>query len=887
MTRNSKRLQSSPRTSRKKHDARVILGRRRFDHFIKLAHPTYKMGWAQQLIANKLQKFYEDVEAEASPRLMIFLPPRHSKSLTVSQLFPPWVLGQDPTKEIVVASYALSLPAKFSRSIREIVRADPLYHEMFPDTRLHPDVQSVEGWETTLGGGFRPVGRGGSLTGKGAHCVSPTAVASMSDGTTLSAKKLFEEFPQNPSLKVLCYYKGSITEKRLTSAIKVESNGGYRVRLRGGIELPATGDHPVCVGFSRDGRPVCVRVADLRPGTRVVKLKGGPGRERPAGISGMPGVRGGVHKAHNQAAALVSQAGHLLQQVFREAAEAGRSGGACLRSLWGRIRGHKETSGAGEGEVLQPEVLWDVEVRHSAGGCASELEPGGAGLHSVPEEVSKVPGTGRPPTDGETVLLEGLLLGVHKGGGYTPYPVGDLGFAILSPGVQEAALLVDASGGVDRVRSVRWAGPGPAPQGWRQNEQQLLEFGTVVSVVPQEGTQTFYDFEVEEAHNLFFNSIHSLNCLIVDDILKDAEEADSPVVREAAMDWYSSTAYTRLYPGGGVVLVSTRWHLEDLPGALLTHMENANKAIEDNTMMDGFVDPKDVDQWDILCLPAVAEKEEYLSPDHQLLYTGDEPPEDYDRIRNKGDALHPERYTRRLLNGIKATLQPRHWQALYQQAPMPEGGAFFEIDKIRFGVPPDLENCNLVITADTASSTDQSADDSCIMAVAMDAGRNVWVVDAVADKINVFAFVETLIDFYVKYPDVITVGIESGGLREAIMPILEQRMLERGVFLPLADKKEMRPMVSKEIRARPAQGIVQTLRLWLPKEKHPWVSKLVNQMRRFPQWSEDDMVDTLAWAVRVLLSRGLPVQKRRQKPIESWKARLRTMSRAKRTYMSG
>jgi predicted phage terminase large subunit-like protein len=167
----------------------------------------------------------------------------------------------------------------------------------------------------------------------------------------------------------------------------------------------------------------------------------------------------------------------------------------------------------------------------------------------------------------------------------------------------------------------------------------------------------------------------------------------------------------------------------------------------------------------------------------------------------------------------------------------------------------------------------------------MDAGRNVWVLDAYADRINVFAFVDVLIDFYERYPQALTVGIEAGPLREAIMPVLEQRMIERGVFLPLADKKEMRPMVSKEIRARPMQGIIQTQRFWLPSQRRPWVDKLIRQMRRFPQSSEDDMVDACAWSIRLLLARGVPQRPVRRAPQDSWKLRLKKLARGSRTYM--
>lgn len=91
----------------------------------------------------------------------------HNSEL-VSIRFPAWHLGHHPTHEVMVAGYALDLPMKFSRSTREILR-DPKYHAVFPDTRLSNTSQSAETWLTTLSGGYKAVGVGGSLTGHGAH----------------------------------------------------------------------------------------------------------------------------------------------------------------------------------------------------------------------------------------------------------------------------------------------------------------------------------------------------------------------------------------------------------------------------------------------------------------------------------------------------------------------------------------------------------------------------------------------------------------------------------------------------------------------------------------------------------------------------------------------
>ena len=106
---------------------------------------------------------------------------------------------------------------------------------------------------------------------------------------------------------------------------------------------------------------------------------------------------------------------------------------------------------------------------------------------------------------------------------------------------------------------------------------------------------------------------------LIDDPFKDREEADSQRRRDVVWDWYRSTLFTRLMPGGAVVVILTRWHEDDLAGRLLE---------------------AEGDQWTVLSMPA---------------------------INNAGEALWPEWYDVDALARIKATIGQREWSALYQQ----------------------------------------------------------------------------------------------------------------------------------------------------------------------------------------------------------------------------
>ncbi len=130
---------------------------------------------------------------------------------------------------------------------------------------------------------------------------------------------------------------------------------------------------------------------------------------------------------------------------------------------------------------------------------------------------------------------------------------------------------------------------------------------------------------------------------IIDDPVKNREEADSFRVREHTWRWYVSTLYTRLEPAGAVILVMTRWHVDDLAGRLLERAASDPLA----------------DQWHVLSLPALAEEHDALG-------------------RQPGQALNRERFDEAALASIQTTVGRREWLALYQQRPVPAEGAMFQ-----------------------------------------------------------------------------------------------------------------------------------------------------------------------------------------------------------------
>lgn len=153
-----------------KYSARQELARRNFADFVQYTSPNYEMKWFHRVICDRLDAF----DRGDISKLMLFVPPQHGKSELSTRRFPAYLLGKNPNRKIVVASYNATLASRFNRDIQRVID-DQLYHDIFPDTYLNESnvvtvsdnyLRNSEIFETVGHHGFvKTVGRGGALTG--------------------------------------------------------------------------------------------------------------------------------------------------------------------------------------------------------------------------------------------------------------------------------------------------------------------------------------------------------------------------------------------------------------------------------------------------------------------------------------------------------------------------------------------------------------------------------------------------------------------------------------------------------------------------------------------------------------------------------------------------
>jgi len=353
--------------------------------------------------------------------------------------------------------------------------------------------------------------------------------------------------------------------------------------------------------------------------------------------------------------------------------------------------------------------------------------------------------------------------------------------------------------------------------------------------------------------------------LIIDDPLKNAEEADSADIREKLWDWYGSTAYTRLAPGGGVLVVQTWWHDDDLAGRLQVAMA-ANP---------------DADQFTVVKYPAIAEHDEYLDHDTDLIV--DTAPENGELLRLKGEALHPERYDLRQLTQIKTTISPRFWSALYQQNPVPDDGAYFLKEYFRRAALPALTRAHVFIAWDFAISEKKQNDYTVGTVLSHDENDVLHVAEQIRFKSGDGLFIcDAILALSKKwYTPGQQLGFEDGQIYRAIESLLKKRMQEQRHYPSI---QVLKPITDKLARARPLQGRMQQGMVSFSNVDDGWYDICRLEMLRFPAGAHDDCVDSVSWACQMAIGRQ-PPQKIKTKELKSWKDRFRT-NRSSGSYMS-
>ena len=295
------------------------------------------------------------------------------------------------------------------------------------------------------------------------------------------------------------------------------------------------------------------------------------------------------------------------------------------------------------------------------------------------------------------------------------------------------------------------------------------------------------------------------NLILIDDPVKGRANADSEAVRNSTWNFYESDLYSRQLSGCAIVLIQTRWHMDDLAGRLLERMKEGGE------------------QWEILELPAILDKEEKHS-------------------------LWPEKFPIEEMKRYKNTMTSRTWQSLYMQSPVADEG---NIIKRAWWVPWADENNRekplpehwefILLSVDTAYTIKDTSSYSAISVWGIFKQNNgtpgIMLLDTWRDRLEYPELRKKILEYSDEWnPDVLVIEKKASGQS------LSQDM--KRLLLPVVD---FRPDKDKMTRAQSASPMIQAgLVFYVPNKYN---QDMIDECAAFPTGKNDDLVDTMSQAL--------------------------------------
>lgn len=222
--------------------------------FVREVWPAFIEGTHHGLMA----RAFEKVARGELKRLIINMPPRHTKSEFASFLLPAWFLGQYPDKKVIQTAHTAELAVGFGRKVRNLVSSDE-YQNIFAGAQLQADSKAAGRWNTSKGGEYFAIGVGGAVTGKGADLLVIDDPHSEQEGQSLDPSvfdRTYEWYTSGPRQRLqpggaivivmTRWHKRDLTGQILKSSVQRSGAGEWEV-----IELPAIlpSGNPLWPGF--------------------------------------------------------------------------------------------------------------------------------------------------------------------------------------------------------------------------------------------------------------------------------------------------------------------------------------------------------------------------------------------------------------------------------------------------------------------------------------------------------------------------------------------------------------------------------------------------------------------------------------------------------------
>ena len=753
--------------------------------FVKMMWPSFISGRHHKIMADA----FERVANGTLKRLIINMPPRHTKSEFASYLLPAWFLGKYPHKKIIQTAHTAELAVGFGRKVRNLVGSDD-YQKVFSGVGLQSDSKAAGRWSTNKGGEYFAIGVGGAVTGKGADLLIIDDPHALEISTPIPTPNGFVEIQDLKVGDEVFGPDGKPTKVVAKSEIWHDREL-YSVTTSDGEEILCDAAHlwgvnsDTCLERARV-EPYATRyLAEWPKMNRPIIPRWSPVEYPEKDLPIDPWVLGAWLGDGTSSSGRITSHPDDQPYMIGEFQKAGYEVGPVTKdgftfTVYGLMEQLRNLGVLNNKHIPEQYLTASVEQRMAllqglvdTDGSVSKV--GQCGFYNCNEKIVR----------GVVEILHSLGVKAQM----RTYEDKRGRYKTSQPNHRVVFKLQDAA------RMPRKAMYTRTPMDKRSRSITVESTGRTGSV---------QCITVERDDGLF---LCGRGYVVTHNSEQEAMMGQFDVsIYDKVFEWYSSGPRQRLQPGGAIVIVMTRWAKRDLTGQII----------------DSSIKKEGSSEWEVIELPA---------------------------IMPSGEPLWPEFWSIDELQKLKIELPISKWSAQYQQDPTSEEGALIKRDWWNVWEGERAPSCEAVIVAmDTAFSKTERSDYSACVAFGVfnhpnSVGKpvpNLILLDAWKDKLEFPELKATAVQYYKDWkPDMFIVEKKASGA-----PLIAEL---RNAGIPVQEFTPTRATGDKVVRVNAITDIFASGVVWAPEET--FAQDVVEECAAFPSGDHDDYVDAVTMAL--------------------------------------
>jgi predicted phage terminase large subunit-like protein len=764
---------------------RVEASQEHYLPFVREMWPGFIDGRHHKIMADA----FERVVNGSLKRLIINMPPRHTKSEFASYLLPAWFLGKNPGKKVIQTAHTAELAVGFGRKVRNLVGSDD-YQKVFPGVSLQSDSKAAGRWSTNKGGEYFAIGVGGAVTGKGAdlliiddpHALEITTPIPTPNGfVEIQDLKVGDEVfgPDGKPTKVVA--KSDVWHDR--DLYSVVTSDGEEILCDGGHLWGVNSD--TCLERARVESYAARYLSEWPKMNKPVIPRWQPVEYPEKNLPIDPWVLGAWLGDGTSSSGRMTAHPDDQPYVMGEFRKAGYEVGPVTKdgftfTVYGLMEKLRGLGVLNNKHIPEEYLTASVEQRMAL------LQ----GLVDTDGSVSKVGQCGFYNCN--EFLVRGVVEILHS-----------LGVKAQMRTYNDRRGKYKSSQPNHRVM-FRLQDAARMPRKAMYTKTPMDKRSRSISVEPVGASGSVQCITVDREDGLF---LCGRGYVVTHNSEQEAMVGQfDGSVYDKVFGWYSSGPRQRLQPGGAIVIVMTRWAKRDLTGQII----NASTRNEGSS------------EWEVIELPA---------------------------IMPSGDPLWPEFWSIDELQRLKIELPISKWSAQYQQDPTSEEGALIKRDWWNVWEGEKAPVCDAVIIAmDTAfSKTERSDYSACVTFGVFNnpdpTGKlipNLILLDAWKDKMEFPELKAATVQYHKEWqPDMFIVEKKASGA-----PLIAEL---RNAGIPVQEFTPTRATGDKIVRVNAITDIFASGVVWAPDER--FAEEVVEECAAFPSGDHDDYVDAVTMAL--------------------------------------